>query len=85
MYCPYEGCTARGFTGKHRRGTLNRHMRLKHMTGQDSVEQERRYFCQVEICGKDYMRQDALLKHQRIKHPELRIPPPVGRKPESQD
>jgi hypothetical protein len=84
MHCPHEDCR-REFKGKHRRGTLHRHMRLKHMTGQDSVEQERRYFCEVEDCEKDYRRQDALLKHQRNKHPELGIPAPVSRKQDQQE
>jgi hypothetical protein len=79
LYCPYEGCTL-GFTGKHRRGTLHRHMRLKHIAGQDSIKQERRYPCPVQGCGKGYMRQDALLKHQRSEHPKLGIPPPVPRR-----
>jgi hypothetical protein len=77
LYCPYEGCTLR-FTGDHRRGTVQRHIRLKH-----AGEEERRYSCQVEGCGKNYRRQDALLKHQRSKHPELGLPPPRSRKQES--
>jgi hypothetical protein len=78
MYCQHKGCTV-GFTGKHRRGTLHRHMRLKHG---GALEHGRLYACQAQGCGKDYKRQDALLKHQRHKHPELGIPPPTSRKQE---
>jgi hypothetical protein len=79
LTCPYDGCPLK-FDGKHRKGTLHRHIRLKHMTGQGSVDQRRRYSCQVQGCGKCFMRQDALLKHKRQKHPELGIPPPMPRK-----
>jgi hypothetical protein len=81
LYCHHEGCSSE-FTGKYRRGTLQRHLRLKHMTRQGSLEQKRRYCCQAQGCGKDYLRQDALLKHQRSRHPELGIPPPLSRKQE---
>jgi hypothetical protein len=81
MQCPHEGCELE-FTGPHRRGTLHRHMRLKHATAHGSTEQERKYFCHVRGCDRDYRRQDALLKHQRHNHPELSIPPPKARKPE---
>jgi uncharacterized Zn-finger protein len=53
------------FTGKYRRGNLQRHMRLKH--GQEVRE----YACEVKRCGKTFMRQDARLKHYRKKHPRL--------------
>jgi hypothetical protein len=81
LSCPHVDCN-RKFTGKYRRGTLRRHMRLKHVTGQDSGDQERRYICDVEGCNKVYKRRDALLKHERYKHPELRIPPPIRQRAE---
>jgi hypothetical protein len=77
--CPYDGCRLK-FDGKYRRGTLHRHIRLKHTTGRGSVDQETKYFCQVPGCGKYYRRQDARLKHQRNKHPELAVPAPMSRK-----
>jgi hypothetical protein len=79
LYCQHEGCGQK-FTGTHRRGTLHRHMRLKHMPGQGAFKQEKRYSCQVEDCGKDFMRQDARLKHYRNKHPELGTAAPKSRK-----
>jgi hypothetical protein len=79
LYCKREGCTLK-FTGIHRRGTLHRHVRLKHMTGQTSVKQEKTYPCRVESCDKAFKRQDARLKHCRSKHPELGIAAPVRRK-----
>jgi hypothetical protein len=81
VYCPYERCT-RSFTGKHRRGALHRHVRLKHIIRNSGQKEIRRLLCQVQGCGKDYMRQDALLKHQCSKHPELGLPPPTSRKQE---
>jgi hypothetical protein len=81
LYCRHGGC-AHKFTGTHRKGTLHRHLRLKHSTKQDSVEAERRYFCQAEGCGKDFKRQDARLKHYRNKHPELGTAVPKPRKGE---
>ncbi|KAF2821729.1 hypothetical protein CC86DRAFT_99909 [Ophiobolus disseminans] len=56
------------FAGRYRRGNQQRHMRLKHRS---SASEERSYPC--EACGKTFMRQDARLKHLRIKHPERGI------------
>jgi hypothetical protein len=76
LYCPHEGCYSE-FAGPYRHSNLGRHTRLEHGLGQDSAEQVENYSCYVPGCGKQYRRQDALLKHQRTRHPELRIPPPV--------
>jgi uncharacterized Zn-finger protein len=78
LYCQHEGCSLR-FTGIHRRGTLHRHVRLKHMSGQASRAQAKTYSCPVESCDKAFKRQDARLKHCRTKHPELGMAAPVRR------
>lgn len=60
------------FTGKYRRGNQLRHMRMKHGT------QSKSYRCTE--CSKEFARQDALLKHTRKYHPELRSAEPIIRK-----
>jgi hypothetical protein len=79
LYCQHDGCGLK-FTGTHRRGTLHRHIRLKHMSKQGSPAQEKRYPCEGQDCDKDFKRQDARLKHYRSKHPELGIAAPKSRK-----
>lgn len=70
LYCAESGCSA-CFTGTHRRGTLHRHIRLKHKGQQ--------YPCRV--CDKVFQRQDARLKHYRGKHSDnLELPAAVRRK-----
>ncbi|KAH7095370.1 hypothetical protein FB567DRAFT_543702 [Paraphoma chrysanthemicola] len=69
--CPKTGCS-KTFAGTHRRGTLQRHIRLKH------GEEERMYCCEAG-CQKIYLRQDARLKHYRSWHPEFNAPAIVPR------
>jgi len=61
LLCLRDGCS-KVFQGKCRRGTRQRHMRLKHGLSQGPKE----YPCGE--CGQVYMRSDALLKHQRKEH-----------------
>ncbi|KAH7414198.1 hypothetical protein DE146DRAFT_627263 [Phaeosphaeria sp. MPI-PUGE-AT-0046c] len=68
VQCEHEGCF-QIFTGNHRRGTMHRHMRLKHSGNQN--ESGKKFFCEVLDCDKSFSRQDARLKHLRKKHPEL--------------
>ncbi|KAH8712101.1 hypothetical protein GQ44DRAFT_426653 [Phaeosphaeriaceae sp. PMI808] len=70
LACTQPACSAT-FRGRYRRGTLQRHMRLKHPQTQS---QEKEYQCQS--CSKVYKRQDARLKHYRRRHPQL-LPTPV--------
>jgi hypothetical protein len=76
LLCEFAGCP-KTFTGKYRRGTLQRHMRLKHMSAAKEAE-DREYPCTA--CGRLFKRQDARLKHLRNKHPELCVPAAVPRK-----
>ncbi|KAH8731165.1 hypothetical protein GQ44DRAFT_722808 [Phaeosphaeriaceae sp. PMI808] len=73
LLCLKDGCK-KMFQGKYRRGTLHRHMRLKH-----NNEQEREYKCEAHGCNKVFKRQDARLKHHRSKHLELGCPGPLRR------
>jgi uncharacterized Zn-finger protein len=68
------------FTGKYRRGNLQRHMRLKHPKGQSADKNEKEYSCEARGCSNVFKRQDARLKHIRTKHPELHIAAAVPRK-----
>lgn len=76
LECEDPGCF-RKFTGTHRRGTMHRHMRLKH-GGQ--VKGEKNYPCKGFNCTKTFKRQDARLKHHRSKHPELMVAAATPRK-----
>jgi uncharacterized C2H2 Zn-finger protein len=60
LRCSEPGCSA-SFTGRHRRGTLHRHVRLKHKGKQ----------LPCGICGIVFQRQDARSKHCREEHSEL--------------
>ncbi|KAH7085717.1 hypothetical protein BKA63DRAFT_24982 [Paraphoma chrysanthemicola] len=76
--CPEVGCI-KAFKGVYRRGTLQRHIRLKH------GEEEREYRCEAG-CTRSYLRQDARLKHYRNQHPDFDAPaiiPRAGRVPGS--
>jgi hypothetical protein len=74
LTCVHGEC-AMVFTGRHRRGSLQRHMRLKHQ----SIE-ERQFSCEFEHCGKIFKRQDARLKHYRKRHADLsQMAPPKER------
>jgi hypothetical protein len=64
LICPHAGCTAT-FTGLHRRGTLQRHIRFKHGTARRS------YPCEEPSCSKVFLRTDARLKHYRSHHSHL--------------
>lgn len=66
LYCSVIGCT-KEFRGKNRRGSRSRHLRLKHLDGQE----ERAYHCEVPGCSKVYCRQDARLKHYRKRHGDV--------------
>jgi hypothetical protein len=66
LFCSYDGCSKK-FSGRFRRGTLSRHIRLKHSQGQE----ERVYLCEVDGCSKVYLRQDARLKHYRKRHADV--------------
>lgn len=54
------------FTGKYRQGNLARHVRLKHNDGKGSL-----YLCNAEGCSRVFQRQDARLKHERSRRPDL--------------
>jgi hypothetical protein len=69
LQCQKDGCEAR-YSGKYRRGNLQRHHRLHH--GVDG--QQREYPCAASDCMKTYKRQDARLKHHRKHHPKLARP-----------
>jgi hypothetical protein len=73
LLCLEEGCEAM-FSGKYRRGNLQRHIRLKH------VHDERLYACKAASCGKIFKRQDARLKHYRKQHPSLGSAPVHSRR-----
>jgi hypothetical protein len=77
LCCLQDGCQ-RTFQGKYRRGTRQRHMRLKHSNTKGPEDRE--YPCEAMGCDKVYMRQDARLKHLRKVHPELRVAAAVPRK-----
>lgn len=77
LQCEYEGCF-QTFTGTHRRGTLHRHMRLKHSAHDFSPEKS--FPCEASGCRKVFKRQDARLKHHRKKHPELGVAAATPRK-----
>lgn len=77
LHCMYPGCS-QAFHGTHRRGTMHRHMRLKH--GPASVGPEKSFPCEVSDCRKVFKRQDARLKHHRNKHPELGVAAAMPRK-----
>ncbi|KAH7085725.1 hypothetical protein BKA63DRAFT_25279 [Paraphoma chrysanthemicola] len=64
LLCEEGGCQAM-YSGKYRRGTLLRHMRLKHGL------EEREYPCEQLRCEKSFKRQDARLKHYRKHHRHL--------------
>jgi hypothetical protein len=64
LLCPHADCNAT-FTGLHRRGTLQRHIRIKHGTARRS------YLCEEPSCSKVFLRTDARLKHYRSHHPHL--------------
>jgi uncharacterized Zn-finger protein len=72
LCCDYPGCD-KTYTGKYRRGTLQRHARMKH------AEEERTYPCGIGRCQKTFARQDARLKHYRNHHPDLNLPAPSTR------
>lgn len=59
------------FTGKYRKGNLERHMKNKHRGSEIP--------CSVEWCNKAFQRRDALLKHERKRHRELGRPTAVCR------
>lgn len=65
IMCESPGCRA-SFAGKHRRGTLGRHRRLKH---RGLVPQE--YNCELDGCGKRFQRKDSREKHYRRHHPHM--------------
>jgi hypothetical protein len=77
LLCLQDGCS-KTFQGKYRRGTRQRHMRLKH--GKARGLEEKEYPCEAFGCRKFYMRQDARLKHYRKQHPELNPSVVVRRK-----
>jgi hypothetical protein len=68
LLCLQDGCP-KTFQGIYRRGTRQRHMRLRH--GKVRGQEEKEYSCEAVACNKVYMRQDARLKHYRKRHPEL--------------
>lgn len=74
LECPECG---QSYHGPHRRGTMHRHMRLRHA----SRGSDKDYFCEAKHCGKSFRRQDARLKHYRKQHPELGTPPAMLRGP----
>jgi hypothetical protein len=73
LHCPYNACDKK-YTGTYRRGTLQRHLRLKH-----GPVEEKGYVCESVGCGKVFKRQDARLKHHRRRHPELQEADPKSR------
>ena len=73
LVCRVKGCTSTQFTGKYRRGNYQRHMRLKH------GREVRLYPCAVWGCENIFKRQDARLKHYRIRHPDHPAPPRMPR------
>jgi hypothetical protein len=72
IHCPE---CYKSFQGKYRRGTLQRHVRLKH-----GGQEQRTYRCNVGTCEKGFLRQDARLKHQRKHHKELHLEHAMPRK-----
>jgi hypothetical protein len=66
---------ARDFTGKYGVGNCARHVRLKHAGADNAL-----YKCNASDCHKIYQRQDARLKHERRKHPELHLSPAMTRR-----
>lgn len=65
----------RTYTGTCAQRNLARHMAAKHPSA-DDLE----LTIQCKLCPRVYKRNDALRKHQRAKHPELKLDPPVPRK-----
>ena len=59
-----EQC-GKAYTGRYGTGNMQRHVRLKHAS-----ELQKEYICIV--CKKAFNRSDALLNHERQKHPTLR-------------
>lgn len=75
LQCSAPGC-GETFHGKYRRGSLNRHMRLKHRGSPGN------YPCAERSCIKTFKRSDARLKHYRRHHPWRANGPPVPRGPQ---
>jgi len=67
LYCDVPHCS-RSFSGAYARGSLGRHMRLKH-SGQHEGTRESK--CEAGGCSKSFKRPDARLKHYRKHHPHL--------------
>lgn len=79
LCCQGISCEAE-FTGKYRKGNLNRHLRLYHQP--DGVKI---YPCADQRCRKEFRRQDARLKHYRRLHPHLGAEEAVLRGPRHQE
>lgn len=58
------------FTGTYKFGNLSRHQKQKHLAAKEGS-----YQCTSPGCSSVFSRSDARLKHARIKHPGLRLPP----------
>lgn len=75
LLCQHPGCRST-FKGKYQRGTLQRHVRMKH--GKHG-EEGMLYPCEIDRCKNTFCRQDSRLKHYRKHHPELSLPSPISR------
>jgi hypothetical protein len=64
LYCSAPGCE-QNFHGKHRKGSLNRHMRRKHRGSPAD------HPCAEPSCSRTFNRSDSRLKHYRKHHPWL--------------
>ncbi|ORY09638.1 hypothetical protein BCR34DRAFT_366481 [Clohesyomyces aquaticus] len=64
LACPHCGIK---FHGKYGRTNLARHKHQKHKF----PGSEKQPYCSCSICGNPFNRSDALLKHERKKHPQL--------------
>lgn len=58
------------FTGIYRSGNLSRHRKQKHLDISEGL-----YNCTFPGCPSVFRRSDARLKHARLKHPGLHLPP----------
>jgi hypothetical protein len=64
LYCSALGCDET-FHGNDRRGSLNRHIHLKHRGSSGD------HPCEEPSCNKTFNRSDSRLRHYRKQHPWL--------------
>ncbi|KAF2196844.1 hypothetical protein GQ43DRAFT_235424 [Delitschia confertaspora ATCC 74209] len=56
------------FRGKHRKGSLARHIRIQHGSDEGKAKE---FICRGCECRSIFKRKDSRLKHERTHHPEL--------------